>query len=237
MSVEASFTKENLNNYLRELGKEFRKLNGTKTHAEIVLIGGAAVLANYGFREMTNDIDAIIIATSVMKEAINNVRDRMGLPNDWLNIDFKRTKLFSEKLLEVSKYYKTYSNILTIRTISAEYLIAMKLMSGREYKNDLSDIAGILLEHRRSGTAISRASIEAALNKLYDGGNDVPENAKRFLDDIFIDDDYEKIYREIREGEKEAEDILLDFDKNYPGELKGDNINTIIEQARQKIKT
>ncbi len=47
---------------------------------EIVLIGGAAVLANYGFRDMTYDIDAIIQASSSMKDAINKVSDEMGLP-------------------------------------------------------------------------------------------------------------------------------------------------------------
>ena len=53
MSTDTQFTKENLNTTLKELGKEFRKLNGTKTPAEIILIGGAAILANYGFREVT----------------------------------------------------------------------------------------------------------------------------------------------------------------------------------------
>ena len=69
MSIDKAFTKENLDYYLKELAKEFRKRNGAKLSAEIVLIGGAAVLANYGFREMTYDIDAIITASSVMKEA------------------------------------------------------------------------------------------------------------------------------------------------------------------------
>ena len=58
MSAEVSITKENLDTLLKELAKEFRKLNGTKTPAEIILVGGAAVIANYGFRELTNDIDA-----------------------------------------------------------------------------------------------------------------------------------------------------------------------------------
>ena len=42
MSSDFTFTKENLDNCLRELGKEFRKLNGTAMKAEITLIGGAA---------------------------------------------------------------------------------------------------------------------------------------------------------------------------------------------------
>jgi len=61
MSVDTHFTKENLDNYLKELSREFRKLNGKKIPAEITLIGGAAILVNYGFRETTYDIDAIII--------------------------------------------------------------------------------------------------------------------------------------------------------------------------------
>jgi hypothetical protein len=52
----------------------------------------------------------------------------------------------------------------------------------------------------------------------------------------FIYSDFEKVYREIRESEKEAKNILTEFDKAYPGEMKGENINTIIEQARRKRK-
>lgn len=85
MFVDKGFTKENLDYYLKELVKEFRKGNGKDTSAEIVLVGGAAILANYGFREMTYDMDAVITASSAMKEAVNTVGDRFGLPNGWLN--------------------------------------------------------------------------------------------------------------------------------------------------------
>ena len=47
------FTKENLDMYLKELAKEFRKRSGKTVPAEIILIGGASVVINYGFREMT----------------------------------------------------------------------------------------------------------------------------------------------------------------------------------------
>ena len=42
-------TKEDLDKYLTELAKEFRRRNGKKTPAEIILIGGASVVINYGF--------------------------------------------------------------------------------------------------------------------------------------------------------------------------------------------
>ena len=138
MSVDKPFTKENLDGYLRELAKEFRKKNGTKMSTEIILIGGASILINYGFRETTYDMDAIINLSGVMKEAINTVGDRLGLPVGWLNSDFVNTNSYTPKLAEYSKYYKTFSNVLQIRTISAEYLVAMKLMAGRKYKNDFA---------------------------------------------------------------------------------------------------
>lgn len=47
---EAIFTKENLDGYLKELAKAFRKRNGTSMPAEIILVGGAAILVNYGFQ-------------------------------------------------------------------------------------------------------------------------------------------------------------------------------------------
>ncbi|MDR2610579.1 MAG: hypothetical protein LBC58_03905 [Clostridiales Family XIII bacterium] len=237
MSIDMPFTRENLDTYLKELGKEFRKLNGTKTPAEIILIGGAAILANYGFREMTYDVDAIIIASSAMKEAINRVGDRLGLPSGWLNSDFKKTTSFSDKLLQVSAYYKTFSNIIIVRTIAAEYLVAMKLMSGRQYKNDLSDITGVLWEHEKRGNPISREAIDAAIVMLYGSEAEIPASSKKMIDEAFADGDFERAYEEIREAEKLSKDILLDFDKAYPGEMKGENINEILEQARQKQRS
>jgi len=154
------FTKENLDFYLKELAKEFRKLNGKAMKAELILIGGASVLANYGFRDMTYDVDAVIFATSAMKDAINRVGDRLALPSGWLNTDFVQTKSYTPKLEGASVYYKTFSNVLEIRTITSEFLIAMKLMSGRKYKNDLSDVIGILREYQNSGNPILYEQIE-----------------------------------------------------------------------------
>jgi len=40
---------------MKELAREIKKLGGKATQVEIVLIGGASVLANYAFREVTHD--------------------------------------------------------------------------------------------------------------------------------------------------------------------------------------
>jgi len=231
MSVEVPISKENLNHYLSELGKRFRKLSGKKMPAEIILIGGASILINYGFRDVTYDADAIIFASSVMREAINYVRDEFGLPHEWLNEGFKNTSSYSDKLFEVSVYYRSFSNVLIVRTITAEYLIAMKAMSGRQYKYDLSDIVGIIWEHEKNGKPISRGDIDNAVTKLY-GAEPLPDISQQLLDDVFATENYDFFYKQIRDNEKESKAILVEFDRNNPGMLKGENINNIINTLR-----
>jgi len=236
MYVEMPITRDSLNEYLNALAKEFRKRNGTKMPAEIVLIGGAAILVNYGFRELTYDVDAVIVASSAMKEAINIIGDKFNLPRGWLNADFKRTDSYSDKLLEVSIYYKTFSNILQVRTVAAEYLIAMKLMSGRRYKNDISDIFGVLWEHQKNGTPIIKSAIERAVIELYGNIEKLPDISVDLLKNVLENGDYENMYKRSREDEKEAKELLIEFEEQNPKVLKTENINVILEQMKQKRK-
>ena len=234
MSVEKGFTKENLDYYLKELAKEFRKRNGKNMPAEIVLVGGAAILANYGFREMTYDIDAVITASSAMKGAVNAVGDRLGLPNGWLNADFKNTSSYSPKLSQYSKYYRTYSNVLNIRTISAEYLVAMKLMSGRRYKKDLSDIIGILSEQERRGEPLSYRQIDCAVRNLYGGWDDISEYAIQVLKAALDSENLKELFMEQEREEALSKQAVLQVQK-YEGEkVKESNVEEIIQKALRK---
>lgn len=228
------FTKDNLDGYLKELSKEFRKMNGSKIPAEIILIGGASVLINYGFREMTYDMDAIIQALSSMKDAINHVGDRMGLPNGWLNTDFMKTTSYTPKLIQYSKYYKTFSNVLKIRTVSAEYLVVMKLMAVRQYKNDLSDVVGILIEQKNAEKEISLESIKRAAGELYEGYENLPELSRNFIEAVYQNSDLSALYEKIRDDEKQNKDILLEFQDDYPDVLNGDNLADILRAAKAK---
>lgn len=228
------FTKNNLDGYLKELAKEFRKMNGTGMPAEIILIGGASVLLNYGFREMTYDMDAIIQASSAMKDAINRVGDRMGLPNGWLNTDFMKTASYTPKLVQYSQYYKTFSNVLKVRTVSAEYLVVMKLMAGRQYKNDLSDVVGILLEQRRKEKEIELDQIKKAAMELYQGYDNLPEASRAFIEAVYQNSDLSVLYMTIRDDEKQNKNILLEFQDDYPDVLNGDNLADILKAAKTK---
>ena len=234
MSADKPFTKENLDSYLKELAKEFREKNGTRMPAEIILIGGASILINYGFREMTYDMDAIIQSSGAMKEAINTVGDRLGLPTGWLNTDFVKTNSYTPRLEQYSKYYKTFANILQIRTISAEYLVAMKLMAGRQYKNDLSDIVGVLIEQEERQEPLSFKDIKRAIMELYDSYDRIPEGSRAFIEAIYRKENLQDFYNECRKMELENKDILVGFETDYPGVLNGDNLVDILKAAREK---
>ncbi len=236
MSADFTFTKENLDACLSKLAKEFRKLNGKKVPAEIVLIGGAAVLANYGFRDMTYDIDAIIQASSSMKDTINKVGDEMGLPNGWLNSDFAKTTSYSPKLLQYSEYYKRFGYVLNVRTISGEYLIAMKLMSGRPYKNDISDVVGILNEQKERGKLISLEMIKVAVCNLYGSWDKLPQNSQELIAEIMKDGQLEKLYEQYRNMEKSTKESLIDFQQKYPNVVNTDNVNDIIRNLKKRKK-
>ncbi|MCL2158856.1 MAG: DUF6036 family nucleotidyltransferase [Oscillospiraceae bacterium] len=230
-------TRNNLNEYLKDLGKEFRRLNGAKAEAEVVLVGGAAVLAKYDFRDLTYDVDAIIETSISMKDAISRVRDKHELPHGWLNTNFMRTESYSAKLREVSVFYRTFSNILHIRTVTAEYLLAMKLKSARQYKSDLSDIVGVMWEHQKHGKPLKREAIETAFLTLYGVDSVIPETSSKLLDAIFSEESLEELFKHTRESELESKELLLEFERKYPKILKNENIGSIIENMRQKHET
>lgn len=228
MSAEVTFTKENIDNYLKEVAKRFRKLNGKGISAEITLIGGASILINYGFRDSTYNVDALIQASSSMKDAINYVTDTLGLPNGWLNEDFKNTTSYTPRLVNYSQYYRTFSNVLTVRTITGEYLVAMKLMAYRQYKHDISDVVGILREQAHTGKPLSFERIDKAVCDLYDSWEKLPKGVPAMLQSILAEENLDALYESYAQEEAEAKDALLTFDEKYPDVLQEDNLSDIL---------
>lgn len=234
MSAERPITKEDLDTYLKELAKRFRRLNGKTMPAEITLIGGASILINYGFRDSTYDVDALIQASSAMKDAINYVTDMLGLPNGWLNEDFKNTKSYTPRLVNYSQYYRTFSNVVTVRTITGEYLVAMKLMAYRQYKHDISDIVGILREQAHAGEPLTFEQIDRAVTDLYDEWGNMPDGAESLIRSILENEDLDALYDAYTREEMAAREVLVTFDEKYPDALQEDNLQDILRQLRIK---
>lgn len=234
MLSEKQFTKGNLDHYLRELAKEFRKRNGKSMPAEIILIGGASVVINYGFREMTYDMDAIIDAASSMKDAINRVGDRFNLPNGWMNDDFMKTASYTPRIRQYSKYYHTYSNVITFRTVTGAYLVAMKLRSGREYKYDRSDVIGILWEQENMGDPLTIGRIRQAVVDLYGSYDVLSDDVRVFIERALQDGDYETAYHRVRQAEEENKENLIVYQKEKPGVVNSENVNDVLAALRKR---
>ena len=154
---------------------------------------------------------------------------RGALPNGWLNMDFIRTCSYSPKLYEISRYYKTFSHILEVRTVSAEYLIAMKMRAGRRYKNDVSDIIGILGEHENSGTPITMERIDMAVKTLYGGWDSIDPWLKLYVEQAMTEKNYSEKYQETRQTEMKSKELLVGFQQDYPDVLNDENANKIAE--------
>lgn len=229
-----SFNKSNLDTYLNELARLFRKQNGKGAKSEIILVGGAAILINYSFRNMTMSIDAIIHASSSIKDAINQIGDRYNLPNGWLNTDFMHTSSYSGRLDEFSQYYKTFYGVLQVRSISAEYLIAMKLASGRKYRNDLSDIIGILAEHKKRNQAITWERVNQAVANLYQNWDGISEEVKSFIQNVFKLGDYNKIFQQVQEQEQLSKNMLVQFQQKQSYTVTESNVDSILDMLINK---
>lgn len=98
-------------------------------HAEIVVVGGAALVLLFDARESTKDVDAYFVKpeASVIRDAAEAVADRLNLPADWLN-DGAKAYLVTVTAGELLYH----SRGLTVRAASTAQLLAMKLAAWRD---------------------------------------------------------------------------------------------------------
>lgn len=228
------FTRSNIDHYLYLIAREYKKANRANPEAEIIIVGGASMIMNYNFREATTDIDSIIRASSLMKDIINKIGDENGLENGWLNDDFKRTDSYSDKLIEYSKFYKKFCGCLSVRTVSEEYLLAMKVKAARIYKHDLSDIIGIIKEHQEMERELDCSMVETAYLKLYD--EQIPREMLEKLKNIFAQQNLEELFYETKEEELANYRAALKAEEEYDKVVSEDNVNNFIEHFRNKSK-
>lgn len=236
MCMSFEFTRNNIDHYLYEVAKIYKKANRAFPDAEIILIGGASVLLNYNFRDMTTDLDAILRASSSMKDAIKMVADNNGLESDWINEDFKHTKSYSPKIVQYSKFYKKFCGCLTVRTITDEYLLAMKLCSARNYKKDLSDIIGILKENEERNTPIDFTKINKAVINLYGSWDVIDSKIKDMLIEILDEDNLEDRYYSTLREEKINKQALLLAQEKYPEQINDKNAALFTEHFKSFVE-
>lgn len=229
-----NFDRKDIDHYLYLIAKEYKKRNRANPEAEIILVGGASMMLNYNFRDTTTDIDAIMRASSTMNEIVNKIGDENNLDTGWINEDFKNTKSFSPELVQHSKFYKTFCGCLNVRTVSGAYLIAMKMMSGRVYKKDYSDIIGIIKENIEKGTPISLDDISQAINDLYGDESVIDEKVIKHIHTIFESDDLESLYYDTCVLESNNKEALLKAEEMYCDVITEDNVDNFINHFSEE---
>jgi len=123
------------------------QLAHTGRHAEIVVVGGAALVLLFRARESTKDVDAYFLkpTASEIRAAAEQVAARLDLPSDWINDGAKAY------LIGVSTGDVLFESCnLLVRAASIEQLLAMKLAAWRDAV-DRSDAS--LLLSKMSGSA------------------------------------------------------------------------------------
>lgn len=110
------------------------KLSQRQKHGEIVIAGGASLMMVYNARNSTHDIDALFKPSKEFREIISEIAYENNLNEDWLNDGVKG--FFTDKL--GIDLYKEYSN-LSVYSINAEGLLALKLTSARVDTKDMQD--------------------------------------------------------------------------------------------------
>ena len=202
-----------------------------KAKGEIVIIGGAAIIANYGFRCMSEDVDSIFYTESFLKDAILSVARKNNLPDNWLNQDFIKTRSYSNKIGKYAKPYKTFSYCITYKIIDREYLIAMKLASFRKYKNDISDIIGILITEYERNNEITLEQIKQAVINLYGYYDYIGNEAIEFIEKTMSNSKYLSMYNSSINDEKLGRQIYEELKDEI--EINAQNIDDILSKTKQ----
>lgn len=233
MPSEKKIQRGNIIDLIRRFAKEYRRELG-KVPGEIIIVGGASIMMNYKFRDATQDIDAIMRTVSGISDVIARFAEENDLPTDWINSDFIKTSSYSSKLYAVSKHFCFLNNdTLEIRTVTGVHLIAMKARAHREYRNDVSDIIGIMIEERMAGTKIDYSDISEAYQYLY--GENIDPELKQILSAIAEKDvdELEKEYRERKELETQVNSKMVTYIENGV-EINAENADTVIARIKEK---
>ena len=125
-------SREKIMECLRQLGEE---LAAQSLYGEILLTGGAAMCLVHSARDMTKDVGALYEPKDVINRIASKIAERENLPADWLNDGVKG---FIGSNASVEEFITLKG--LCIQTVSAEYLLAMKLMAARYGEKDYEDI-------------------------------------------------------------------------------------------------
>lgn len=159
---------------LDELNEALRR---SGVRADLYVFGGAAMVLAYGADRPTRDIDAKFEPHGPVIEAAREVAERLGLPRSWLN---DQASVYLSRRKDAGEAPVFDHSHLRVQTASAEHLLAMKVLAGREH--DLADLR-VLLAH------LGLRTVEEAeeITRRFFPDEPIPERNRMALSDLFAD--------------------------------------------------
>lgn len=123
--------------------------------------------------------------------------------------------------------------------MKAQFLIAMKMVSAREYRNDISDIVGILAYMKKNNEDISIEIIDKAINYLYGNSEglikkEVYDRVKNYIN--LSEEELDKEYVRLSQIENETKQELVAVELKYPGVVTEDSIDNVIKNLKKRQK-
>ncbi len=123
------FSKQDIQHGLTRLGEiayESRKV------IDIALYGGSAIALAWEFRVSTKDVDAVVRGDpAFLRDAVRQVAEEEGWPQDWLNDGVKGFLSAHEELRLQGTYPVPERPGLRVYVPTPEYMLAMKCMAMR----------------------------------------------------------------------------------------------------------
>ena len=175
--------KEKILKLLHELGDELAE---EESYATINVCGGAAIAIAYNNLKASDDIDAVLTdfdSRDKFNDCVKRIAGRHSLPDNWLNED---VKIFVNSMKEFCFIDFGKFGALSVRIVSEEQLLAMKLFAARENK-DLGDAVGLA----KSLNISSKEELNKILYKYFS------ERAVKFMALRQRRDDYTEIFQEL----------------------------------------
>lgn len=174
---EGPLAREDLEAALHELADV---LNREGVKARLYIVGGAAMVLGFSARDMTRDVDARYYPKAEINRVATEIAKKYRLPQDWLN---DNAAMFVSSVTDDDKSQLFLSlGTVTIRTASAEALLAMKIRASRQ-RMDNFDIE-FLCEH------LKVSSVEQAVGifEKYYPDDPLPKHALPILTAILAND-------------------------------------------------
>jgi hypothetical protein len=116
------------------------RLAATGVHAQLFVVGGAAMALAYEQGRLTRDVDALFVPAPEVRRAAEAIGTDRGLEPDWLN-DAAKGFLPGQDEHPTTVFE---SESLLVQVASPEYLLAMKLHASRD-ERDLDDAATLFV--------------------------------------------------------------------------------------------